>query len=375
MASREPGLTGGIPYVDLAKQHAALKREILDAVAAVLEHGRFILGPEVEAFERAMAARLGVVHAVGVASGTDALVLTLKALGIGPGHEVITVSHSFVATASAIRLAGAQPVFVDVDDNSMLLDPARLPLALTPRSRAVLAVHLNGFPCAMDRIEAFCLEHGLALIEDCAQALGVHWRGRAVGSFGVGCFSLHPLKPLSACGDGGFVTTRDDELAERLRQLRNLGLRDRDHCDLVAGNTRLDTLQAAILLAKLPHLDDWLAARRARARRYREALEGWVRLPPPEGEHVATYSAFVVRHPRRDALRERLIARGIDAKVHYPLAIHQQAAFAGTGPWDLPVTERVVSEILSLPVSAELDAADQERVIEAVQAALREVAR
>jgi dTDP-4-amino-4,6-dideoxygalactose transaminase len=373
MASREPGLTGGIPYVDLAKQHAALKREILDAVAAVLEHGRFILGPEVEAFERAMAARLGVRHAVGVASGTDALVLALKALGIGPQHEVITVSHSFVATASAIRLAGAEPVFVDVEDDSMLLDPARLPSALSPRSRAVLVVHLNGFPCAMDAIEAFCREYGLALVEDCAQALGARWRGRAVGSFGVGCFSLHPLKPLSACGDGGFVTTQEEELAERLRQLRNLGLRDRDHCDRVAGNTRLDTLQAAILLAKLPHLDGWLAARRARAQRYREALSGRMRLPPPEGDHFATYSAFVVRHPRRDALRERLVAQGIDARIHYPLAIHQQAAFAGGGSRELPVTERVVSEILSLPVSAELSAADQERVIEAVQVALREV--
>jgi dTDP-4-amino-4,6-dideoxygalactose transaminase len=375
MASREPGLTGAVPYVDLGKQHAALKREILDAVAAVLDHGRFILGPEVEAFEREMGARLGVSHVVGVASGTDALVLALKALGIGAGDEVLTVSHSFVATASAVALAGAEPVFVDVEDDSMLLDPGDLPAALSPRTRAVLAVHLNGSPCAMDRIEAFCREHGLHLVEDCAQALGARWRGRAVGTFGVGCFSLHPLKALSACGDGGFVTTGDARLAERLRQLRNLGLRDRDHCDVVAGNSRLDTLQAAILLAKLPHLDGWLAARRARARRYREALAGLIRLPPPEGEDFATYSAFVVRHPRRDELRDRLATQGVDARSHYPLAIHQQTAFASRRHRSLPVTERVVSEILSLPVSAELAPFDQERVIEAVGVALREMSR
>jgi dTDP-4-amino-4,6-dideoxygalactose transaminase len=373
MASRPRGLTGGVPYVDLARQNTALRRDIVDAVERVLEHGRFILGPEVEAFERAMTVRLDVRHAIGVSSGTDALVLALRALGVGPGHEVITVSHSFVATASAVRLAGAEPAFVDVEDDSMLLDPARLPAALSPRTRAVLAVHLNGYPCAMDAIEVFCGEHGLALIEDCAQALGARWRGRAVGTFGVGCFSLHPLKPLSACGDAGFITTGDDRLAERVRQLRNLGLRDRDHCELVAGNTRLDTLQAAILLAKLPHLDGWLSARRMRAERYREALAGRIRLPPLEGDHFATYSAFVVRHPRRDALLERLIALGIDAKVHYPLAIHQQPAFAGKAARQLPVTERVVSEIISLPVSAELETAAQERVIEAVELALRDV--
>jgi dTDP-4-amino-4,6-dideoxygalactose transaminase len=374
MAPREPGLSG-IPYVDLTRQHAALKQEILDAVAAVFEHGQFILGPEVEVFERAMANRLGVRHVVGVASGTDALVLALKALGIAASDEVITVSHSFVATASAIRLAGAEPVFVDVDDESMLLDPARLPSALSPRTRAVLAVHLNGFPCPMDELGAFCAEHGLALVEDCAQALGARWRGRAVGSFGVGCFSLHPLKPLSACGDAGFVATQDEDLAHRLRQLRNLGLRDRDHCDVVSGNTRLDTLQAAILLVKLPHLDGWLEARRARARRYRHALAGKIRLPPPEGDDFATYSAFVVRHPRRDALRERLARAGVDAKVHYPLAIHQQPAFSGGPPRRLPVTERVVGEILSLPVSAELSAEDQDSVIDAVLSVLPEVSR
>ena len=373
MAAREPELSRRVPYVDLAKQHAVVKRSILDAIAGVLDHGQFILGPEVGAFESAIAGKLQVRHAVGVASGTDAIVLALKALGIGPGDEVITVSHSFVATATAVCLAGARPVFVDVEDESMLLDPACLASAVGPRSRAVLAVHLNGFPCDMEPIESFCREHGLALVEDCAQALGALWRGRPVGSFGLGCFSLHPLKTLSGCGDGGFVTTGDEEVAARLRQLRNLGLRDRDHCDSIAGNSRLDTLQAAILLAKLPHLDEWIAARRARAQRYREALAGRFRLPQPEQESFATYAAFVVRHPRRDLLRERLAARGIDARVHYPVAIHQQPAFSSIPRPALPVTERIVGEILSLPVSAELEPSDQERVIDAALGAIGEV--
>jgi dTDP-4-amino-4,6-dideoxygalactose transaminase len=370
-----PGDRGArhVPYVDLARQHGALKADVLRAVERVLDHGHFILGPEVEQFECAIEERLGVRHAVSVANGTDAIVLALRGLGIGPGDEVLTPSHSFVATALAVRLVGATPVFVEVEEETMLLDPAGLERALSARSRGVLAVHLNGFPCAMEGIAEFCHQHGLALIEDCAQALGARYRGRSVGSFGIGCFSLHPLKPLGACGDGGILTTADDELAARLRMLRNLGLRDRDHCDLVGGNCRLDALQAAILLIKLAHLDDWLVARRARATRYREALDGQIRLPPAEGDDLVTYTAFVVRHPQRDRLLERLAARGVDVKVHYPLAIHQQAAFADLPPPHLPVTERVVHEILSLPVSPELALEDQEWVIQALREALVEL--
>jgi dTDP-4-amino-4,6-dideoxygalactose transaminase len=234
-----------IPYVDLPAQHAAIEGEILEAVRRVLRHGWFILGPEVQALEEALAERVGVRHAVGVGNGTDALVLALRAHGVGPGHEVITVSHSFFATASAIELVGAVPVFVDIHPDTLLMDPDLLEAARTPRTRAVIPVHLMGHPCDMDAIGAFCQAHGLALIEDAAQAIDARWRGRAVGSFGTGCFSLHPLKNFAACGDAGFVTTDDDDLAAFLRQARNIGICDRDHCDFVSSNSRLDALHAA----------------------------------------------------------------------------------------------------------------------------------
>lgn len=363
-----------IPYVDLAAQHAPLKERILDAVARVLDHGRFILGPEVAELEARLAERLGAPHVVGVANGTDALVLALKLRGVGPRDEVLTVSHSFVSTASAICLAGARPVFVDVDERTMQIDPEGLEAALTGRTRAVIPVHLNGSPCDLGRVAGFCRRHGLALIEDCAQALGVRAAGETVGTRDLGCFSLHPLKVLSACGDAGFVATRSAEDAERLRRLRNIGLADRDHCAEVSGNHRLDTLQAAILLVKLKHLDAWTAARRRHAAAYRAALAGRLTLPPEEGEgDFAIYSAFVVRHPRRDRLVELLHERGVDARVHYPLAIHQQEAFARFADRPLPATEKVVGEILSLPVSAELTEAGRERVIAAVHDALAEV--
>ncbi|MEZ5333278.1 MAG: DegT/DnrJ/EryC1/StrS family aminotransferase [Thermoanaerobaculia bacterium] len=365
-----------IPYVDLARQNEPLRGELMDAVARVLDHGQFILGPEVTELERRLGSRLGVEHAIGVANGTDALVLALRACGIGSGDEVLTVSHSFVATALAVRLVGATPVFVDVEERSMLLDPALLEASLSARTRAVMPVHLNGLACDMGPIVAFCEGHGLQLIEDCAQALGATAGGRPVGSFGIGCFSLHPLKPLAACGDAGLVTTDDAELAERLRRLRNLGLVDRDHCEIVGTNSRLDTLQAALLLVKEPHLDRWIASRRDHARHYREALHGRLTLPAEEAPgDVATYSAFAVRHPRRDRLQELMAERGVDVKAHYPLAIHQQGAFADLAGPALPVTERVVDSILSLPVSPELRVDGRTRVIEAMLECLEAVDR
>ncbi len=353
-----------IPYVDLPAQHAELEDAILEAVRGVLRHGWFVLGPEVERLEQALAQRLSVRHVIGVSTGTDALVLALRAHCVGPGDEVITVSHSFFATAVAIELVGAVPVFVDIDPETMLLDPGLLEGAVTPRTKAVLPVHLMGIPCDMDRTVAFCREHDLVLVEDCAQAIDASWRGRHVGSFGTGCFSLHPLKNLSACGDAGFVSTNDDEIAAWIRQARNIGIRDRDHCDFVSGNSRLDALHAAILLVKLQHLDAWTAARRAHAAAYRATLAGLVLLPPAVPVHGrAVYHAFVVRHPQRDRIVASLRDQGIDAKVHYPIPIHRQPAFAQrvTGP--LPHTERVVAEILSLPVTPELDQAGRSRVV------------
>ncbi len=356
-----------VRYVDLAAQHTELEDRILEAVRGVLRHGWFILGPEVQALEERLAERLGVAHVIGVNSGTDALVLALRAHGVGPGDEVITVSHSFFATASAIEIVGAVPVFVDIDPTTLLMDPGLLEAARTERTRAVLPVHLMGHPCDMDAIGAFCERHGLVLIEDCAQAIDATWRGRSVGGFGTGCFSLHPLKNLSACGDAGFITTGDPAIAAWIRQARNIGIRDRDHCDFVSGNSRLDALHAAILMVKLDMLDAWTQARRDHAAAYREALAGHVVLPPEEPAHGrAVYHAFVVRHPERDRVAASLRERGIDSKVHYPIPIHRQPAFSKWVRAPLPETERAVAEILSLPVTPELSREQREQVIEAV---------
>jgi dTDP-4-amino-4,6-dideoxygalactose transaminase len=357
-----------VPYVDLAAQHAPLEEDLLAAVRRVLRHGAFILGPEVEELETALSQRLGLTHVVGVASGTDALVLALRLRGVGPGDEVLVPSHSFFASAHAIRLAGAEPVFVDIEPARMLMDPGCLGDHLAKRTRAVMPVHLGGHPCNMDRIGAFCIEHGLHLIEDCAQAIGTRWRGRSVGDFGVGCFSLHPLKTLAAPGDAGFISVQDVEEAEHLRLFRNLGLRDRDHTVLVSPHSRLDTIQAAMLLVKLRHLDEYLAARRRHAAAYLDALEGRYGLPSCPAEAEPSWSSFVVRHPERDRILEALRARGFDVKVHYPVPIHRQEPYLDSGPWELPETEKAVREIMTLPVSPELSSGDRDDLIEALLA-------
>lgn len=346
-----------IPYVDLAAQYGPIEEDIVAAVRRVLAHGQLILGPEVEELEGRLATTLEVDHVIAVGSGTDAISLALRAHGIGAGDEVVTVSHSFIATATAIVHAGATPVFVDICDETMTMDPRKIDSALTSRTKAVLPVHLNGHPSDLEAISAVCEENGLVLIEDCAQAIGARSRGRSVGGNHMGCFSLHPLKTLSAAGDGGFITTCSQELAARLQKLRNHGLVDRDHCDIVGYNSRLDTLQAAIVLAKLPHLDDMIAIRRAHARAFRDRLAEHLRMPPIERpDERSVYSAFVVRHPRRAALIDKLHDVGVDAKVHYPVPIHRQRPFQGCASSTLDVTERVVSEIISLPVSTEMTA-------------------
>ncbi len=361
------------PYVDLIAHNAAFKQRMLEAVGRVIDHGWFILGPEVQELERRVAEYLGVAHAVGVNTGTDALVLALRLRGVGPGDEVITSSHGFVATASAVRLVGATPVLVEVDEDSMLIDPAAIEEAITPRTRAVIAVHLNGHPCEVDAIAAICERHALTFIEDCAQAYGTRYRGAQVGGRDIGCFSLHPLKVFSACGDAGFITVRTEEERDRLRQMRNLGLRDRNNCAIASNNPRLHTVQAAMLLVKIDAVDGFIAARQANAAAYREALRDVVVLPPEEGEHRVIYSAFVIRPPEdieRDALVAALHERGVDAKIHYPYAIHQQPAYEGSATRPLPVTERVVSRIISLPVIAELTPAQRQLVIDGVRDAI-----
>lgn len=363
-----------VPYIDLPAQHEPLKDEILEAVEEVLDHGWFILGEEVTAFEQRIANYLDVPHVVGVGSGTDAIELALRARGIGKGDEVITVSHGWISSASAIHLVGATPVFADVDPETMLMDPDDLEEAVTDRTAAVMPVHLNGFPCELDPIREICQRHDLDLIEDCAQALGTRYKGELVGTDDIGCFSLHPLKVLSACGDAGMITVQDDDDAETLRQLRNNGRESREIFPHISDNSRLDTLQAAILLVKANHLEDWIEQRREHAAAYREALEGVVRLPPDErDDDRAIYTMFVIRHPERDAIQEHLAERGVDAKIHYPYGIHEQEPFEPYADRELPATERVVSEILSLPVYPEMSDAQRDAVIEGVIEATEEV--
>jgi dTDP-4-amino-4,6-dideoxygalactose transaminase len=353
-----------VPYVDLVKQNSALRPKILEAIDQVLCHGQFINGPEVTELEQKLASRLGVGHVVGVASGTSALTLVMRALSIGPGDEVITVAHSYAATGTSISLVGATPVFVDIDPATGLMDPGLLAAAISQRTKAVIPVHLGGIPCLMEPIQELCSEHGLHVIEDCAQAIGATHQGRSVGWFGTGCFSLHPLKTLSACGDAGFITTNDQERAELLRRLRSLGHRDRDRVDVASENARLDTLQAAILLAKLPHLDDWIAARRHHAAAYETALRPFFELTTVTPGSEPAFSTFVIRHDERDDLIAHLASQGFDAKVHYPIPIHEQRAFEGLPRPQLPHTEALVRRIASLPVAPELEPSDRDRLID-----------
>lgn len=364
-----------VPYVDLALQHAPLKAEILAAVAAVLDSGQFILGPEVETFEQALAELCGSRYAVGVNSGTDALVLGLRALGVGPGHEVIVPPNSFVASATAVVLAGARPVFADVGEDYNL-DPACVEAAITPDTRAIMPVHLTGRPAKMDALTAIARAHGLKLIEDSAQAVGAKFKGRPVGSFGeIGAFSLHPLKTLNACGDGGALTTSDPALAEELKILRNIGLKTRDDCVAWSGNSRLDSLQAAILGVKLRYLDEWTQRRRENAALYRELLAGveGVDMPTDDPDVYQVYHTFVIQADRRDALKDYLQAQGVSSSIHYPIPIHLHRAARELGhrPGDFPVTERQAGRILSLPVYPELAREDLEYVAETIQAFYR----
>lgn len=357
-----------IPFNQLKPQHEALRPELTAAFARVLDSGYLVLGREVEAFEAAFAAYCGCAHGVGVASGTEAIQLGLTALGVGPGDEVITVSHTAVPTVSALTSAGATPVLVDVDPTTMTMNASRIEERITRRTRAIVPVHLYGHPCDMDPILAVARRHGLRVLEDAAQAHGARYKGRPVGSLGDACaWSFYPTKNLGAMGDGGMVTTDDPAVAERVRRLRAYGQTSRYVHETKGINSRLDELQAALLAAKLPHLEGWNAARRERAARYGALLDG-VAKPTAMAwaEHV--YHLYVVRVPGRDALQAALQSRGIGTLVHYPIPVHRQGAYrelADQAPY-LPVTERVTAEILSLPLYPELPLADVETVAGAV---------
>jgi dTDP-4-amino-4,6-dideoxygalactose transaminase len=357
-----------IPFFDLTKQYETIKSEIDDATARVLKSGWFILGPEVKAFEKEFAEYHGVKHALGVGSGTEAIHVALLALGIGAGDEVITVPNTAVATVAAIELTGARAVLCDVRADSMLLDVASLERAITPRTKAIIPVHLFGQSCDLDPILEIARARKIFVLEDCAQAHGATYRGKRVGSYGdIAAYSFYPTKNLGAYGDGGAIVTNDAALADRVNLLRQYGWRERYASDIKGLNSRLDELQAAILRVKLRHLDAWNAARRARAVLYTELLRA-VTLPREMAYGQVVYHLYVVQTPKRDALIARLKARGIGTAIQYPLAIHQQAAYANLGyrDADLPVASRLAREIVSLPLYPELSLDDVRAVANAV---------
>ena len=364
-----------VPFNDLAAQDAPLRAAILAALTRVAESGRYVLGEEGRGFEAEFAAAMGVPHAVGVGNGTDALKLALEALGVGPGDEVITSSHTATFTALAITMLGATPAFCDIEPLGLLLDPAKLEAAITARTRAIVPVHLYGQAAELDPILEVAKRRGLAVVEDCAQAHGALYRGRPVGSFGdAAAFSFYPTKNLGALGDGGAVTSASAAVADTVRQLRNGGQSDRYRHERAGVNSRLDEIQAAVLRVKLGHLAAATDERRAQAARYEAGLADagrhGVRLPRelPGRRHV--WHLYVVRHARRDALAAHLERAGIGSIIHYPIPVHLQPAYAklGIAEGTLPETERAAREVLSLPLHPGLPRESQQRVIEAVNA-------
>jgi dTDP-4-amino-4,6-dideoxygalactose transaminase len=357
----------GIPHVDVKAQYAPLLAEVRERIAAVLESGRFILGPEVAAFEQEAAEFLAAREAVGVANGTDALVLVLDALGVGPGDEVVCPAFTFYATAEAVARVGATPVFCDIDPATLNLDPADVAGHVGERTKAVVAVHLFGRPAPLDE-----LPDGVRVVEDAAQAFGATLHGQRVGSIGAAAtFSFFPTKNLFGLGDGGLVTTNDESLAEHVRLLRFHGSRDKERFEAVGYNSRLDALQATVLRLFLQHLDGWNTARREAAARYEELGLGEVcDLPGDEPGHV--YHMYVVRSPERDRIVEALRAADIGCATYYTTPLHLQPVFAGLGyePGSLPETERAAKETIALPLWAGITLEQQERVVEAVRSAV-----
>jgi dTDP-4-amino-4,6-dideoxygalactose transaminase len=363
--------------LDLRAQFASIREEVMAAVTRVFESQHFILGPEVKLLEEEVAAKLDAKFAVGCASGTDALILSLMAAGIGPGDEVITTPFSFIATAGSIAHVGAKPVFVDIDPVTFNLNPALIGAAITPKTRAIMPVHLFGLSADLGPILEIASANGLLVIEDAAQAIGSRYNNRFVGTFGdFACFSFFPSKNLGGAGDGGLITTNDPARAERLLMLRGHGSKKKYYHDILGTNSRLDALQAAVLRVKLPHLDSWVAGRQNRAARYRKLfdeyrLSSFVAYPPqPAAKFVHVYNQFTIRVSQRDALKESLRAAGIPSEIYYPLCLHLQPAFRYLAyePDALPVAEKASSEVLSLPVYPELTDAQQDLIVQTIAA-------
>jgi len=370
-----PSANAPFDFLDLRAQFATIHDEVMQAVARVFDGQHFILGPEVKLLEEEIAAKLGAKFTVGCASGTDALILSLLAEGIGEDDEVITTPFSFIATGGSIAYVGAKPVFVDIDPATYNINPALIEAAITPKTRAIMPVHLFGLPADLDPILEIAKARKLAVVEDAAQAIGSRYAGRYTGTFGkYGCFSFFPSKNLGGAGDGGLITTDDAGAAERLQMLRVHGSKKRYFHEMIGTNSRLHALQAAVLRVKLRYLDDWQKGRQNRAERYRNLLaeagvSGFLTAPaqpPARFEHV--YNQFTIRCARRDDLKSFLHAAGIPSEIYYPLCIHLQKAFAylGHAAGEFPESEKASREVLSLPVYPELPDARQERVVKAI---------
>ena len=354
-----------IPFVDLAAQYESLKPEIHAGIDDVFSAGTYIQGPAVEAFERAFAGKLGAAHAIGCANGTASLSLALEALGIGKGDEVITVAHTFIATAEAICHVGANPVFVDIEPAAYGMDPAVLEAAITPRTRAIIPVHLYGAPCDMDPILTIAHKHELKVIEDAAQAHFATYRGRYVGGLGdCGSFSFYPGKNLGAYGDAGLISTNDEHVASLLRKLRDHGRISKYEHEVIGYNQRMDALQGAILSVKLKHLDAWIGARRKIAAQYDARLRpAGFKTIVPLADSEPVYHLYVVEASNRDAIADALAREEIATGVHYPIPLHKQAALSKNGHHrPLPVTEKAAAKVISLPIYPELTPENVDRI-------------
>jgi len=361
-----------VPLLDLKAQFVSIEKELRAALDRVFETQQYIMGPEVTALENEVAAYSGCQFGVGVSSGTDAILCALMAVGVGPGDEVIVPTFTFFATAGCVSRLGARPVFADIEPDTYNLDVAKLPALLTPRTKVIMPVHLFGQCADLDPIMEIAASRKIIVIEDAAQSIGSKYKGRPAGSIGhLGCFSFFPSKNLGCCGDGGMIVTNDQALAERCSILRQHGSKPKYYHKLVGANFRLDAIQAAILRAKLPHLPAWSEARRRNAARYDRLLAGsGVTLPVIRPYNETIYNQYVIRHPRRDELRQHLQDRQIGTEIYYPLPLHLQECFRDVGgpPGSLPVAEQAAKEVLALPIYPELTEAMQGYVAESIRA-------